>query len=391
MKLLIISAGVHPVPPVNGGAVENLIDFYLKDSKNNNTEVLSIYDDKLESYEYKYNNCKFHFIKKNAIHDFFTLYSEKILRRLFGIYYGTPYIRKVCSYIRKEEKDYDMIVVENMPQYGPMIKKVSNSKLVLHLHNDYLNIDSFKNKENYSSYDKILCVSDFISDRVRAVGNTNDNKVFTLYNGIDLERFYNNSKSNDDIFAKYKIEKNKFNIIYSGRVCPEKGVENLIDAFNMMNDSTLQLIILGGYNYGTSKDNDFITNLKKKSLEKNVVFTGYVNYDDINYLYAIADLGVIPSIVNEACPLTAIEMMASGIPVICTNSGGLPELIDDKCGIIVDRTNLTQNLNQAIKKVYDNKELLENYSQNAKIRSQNFSREQYVANFWKYLEKFNKE
>lgn len=391
MKLLIISAGVHPVPPVNGGAVENLIDFYLKDSKNNNIEVLSIYDDKLESYEYKYNNCKFHFIKKNAIHDFFTLYSEKILRRLFGIYYGTPYIRKVCSYIKKEKKDYDMIVVENMPQYGPMIKKVSNSKLVLHLHNDYLNIDSFKNKENYSSYDKILCVSDFISNRVRAVGNTNDNKVFTLYNGIDLERFYNNSKSNDDIFTKYKIEKNKFNIIYSGRVCPEKGVENLIDAFNMMNDSTLQLIILGGYNYGTSKDNDFITNLKKKSLEKNVVFTGYVNYDDINYLYAIADLGVIPSIVNEACPLTAIEMMASGIPVICTNSGGLPELIDDKCGIIVDRTNLTQNLNQAIKKVYDNKELLENYSQNAKIRSQNFSREQYAANFWKYLEKFNKE
>lgn len=391
MKLLIISAGVHPVPPVNGGAVENLIDFYLKDSKNNNIEVLSIYDDKLESYEYKYNNCQFHFIKKNAIHDFFTLYSEKILRRLFGIYYGTPYIRKVCSCIKKEEQNYDMIVVENMPQYGPMIKKVSNSKLVLHLHNDYLNIDSFKNKENYSSYDKILCVSDFISNRVRAVGNTNDNKVFTLYNGIDLERFYNNSKSKDDIFTKYKIEKNKFNIIYSGRVCSEKGVENLIDAFNMMNDSTLQLIILGGYNYGTSKDNDFITNLKKKSLEKNVVFTGYVNYDDINYLYAIADLGVIPSIVNEACPLTAIEMMASGIPVICTNSGGLPELIDDKCGIIVDRTNLTQNLNQAIKKVYDNKELLENHSQNAKLRSQNFSREQYVANFWKYLEKFNKE
>ena len=50
-----------------------------------------------------------------------------------------------------------------------------------------------------------------------------------------------------------------------------------------------------------------------------------------------------------------------------------------------------QNLNQAIKKVYNNKELLENYSQNAKLRSQNFSREQYVANFWKYLEKFNKE
>lgn len=101
-------------------------------------------------------------------------------------------------------------------------------------------------------------------------------------------------------------------------------------------------------------------------------------------------MGVIPSIVNEACPLTAIEMMASGIPVICTNSGGLPELIDDECGIIVDKTNLTQNLTRTIKKIYDNKDSLKNYSQNAKLRSQNFSREQYVTNFWKYLEKFNK-
>lgn len=36
----------------------------------------------------------------------------------------------------------------------------------------------------------------------------------------------------------------------------------------MLNDSTLQLIILGGYNYGTSKDNEFITNLKKKVWEE---------------------------------------------------------------------------------------------------------------------------
>ena len=83
--------------------------------------------------------------------------------------------------------------------------------------------------------------------------------------------------------------------------------------------------------------------------------------------------------------------MASGIPVICTNSGGLPELIDDKCGLTVDRTNLTENLNQAIKRLYANKELLKNYSKNAKLRSKDFSKEQYVTCFWKYLEKFNKE
>ena len=391
MKLLVISAGVHPVPPVNGGAVENLIDIYLKDNKDNDVDVLSIYDPKVENYEYKYNNCKFHFIKKNIVLDFFILYCEKILRRCFGMYFGTPYIRKVCSHIKKEKKHYDLIIIENMPQYGPMIKKVSNSKLVLHLHNDYLNVDSFKNNENYLAFDKILCVSDFISNRVSEVGNKNDRKVFTLYNGIDLNKFSKQSKNSEAVLKKYKIQKNKFNIVYSGRVCPEKGVENLIDAFNIISNSEMQLIILGGYNYGTSKDNDFITTLKNKSNGKNIVFTGYVNYDDINSLYAIADLGVIPSIVNEACPLTAIEMMASGIPVICTNSGGLPELINDKCGVIIDRNNLTENLNQAIRKVYSNKNILDVYVKNAKLRSKKFTKEKYVSEFWKYLDEFNKE
>ena len=135
----------------------------------------------------------------------------------------------------------------------------------------------------------------------------------------------------------------------------------------------------------------FLVKEKNKSKEKNIVFTGYVNYDDIDSLYAIADLGIIPSIINEACPLTAIEMMASGIPVICTNSGGLPELINDKCGVIVDRNNLTENLNQAIRKVYNNKNLLDIYAKNAKLRSKKFTKEKYVADFWKYLDEFNKE
>ena len=152
----------------------------------------------------------------------------------------------------------------------------------------------------------------------------------------------------------------------------------------------MQLIILGGYNYGTSTDNAFILGLKNKSKDKNIVFTGYVSYEDINSLYSLADLGVIPSIINEACPLTAIEMMASGIPVICTNSGGLPELIDENCGIIVGKKELTNNLIFSIKNIVKNKDKLSEYSRNAKVRSRKFAKEKYNEFFWNYLEKFNK-
>lgn len=390
MKLLIISAGVHPVPPVNGGAVENLMDFYLKDNDKNEINVLSIWDERLRDFNYNYKKCSFHFIKKNKIYDFLVLYCEKILRKIFGIYFGTPYIRKVCSFIKKRNDKYDLIIIENMPQYGPKIKKISEDKLVLHLHNDYLNKDSFKSQKNYDSFDKIICVSDFISNRVREIAGKAENKVFTLYNGIDLNKFSKTVESSE-IYDKYNIKKTKFNIIYSGRICPEKGVENLIDSFIKINNSNMQLIILGGYNYGTSKDNDFTLNLKNKSKGKNIVFTGYVDYEDIYSLYYLADLGIIPSIINEACPLTAIEMMASGIPVICTNSGGLPELINEKCGMIIDRNNLTNNLFFSIKKIFENKDKLLEYSKNAKIRSKKFAKEKYNELFWKYLNKFSKK
>ena len=84
-------------------------------------------------------------------------------------------------------------------------------------------------------------------------------------------------------------------------------------------------------------------------------------------------------------------MMASGIPVICTNSGGLPELINDKCGIIIDRNNLTENLNKTIRKIYSDKTMLVEYSKNAELRAKKFSKKKYVIDFWKYLNEFNKE
>lgn len=120
----------------------------------------------------------------------------------------------------------------------------------------------------------------------------------------------------------------------------------------------------------------------------NVIFTGYIPYEEMVELYSISSFGVIPSIVNEACLLTAIEMMACELPIICTNSGGLPELVNEKCGIIVERKDLKENLKNAIKRIsLLPEEKIRKYKNEALKKSKEFSKEKYIENFWKIIHK----
>ena len=86
-----------------------------------------------------------------------------------------------------------------------------------------------------------------------------------------------------------------------------------------------------------------------KGLNGRVIFTGFVDYEEISKLYQIADVAVLPSIWNDPAPLTVIESLMSGLPIITTKSGGIPEYAKNGSAIILDINNkLTLNLSHAI-------------------------------------------
>ncbi len=71
----------------------------------------------------------------------------------------------------------------------------------------------------------------------------------------------------------------------------------------------------------------------------------------------LADVGVFPSICNEAAGLVVIEALASGIPVITTNMGGIPEYADTRsCNILACDSSLVENLRDSMIKMIDNEE-----------------------------------
>lgn len=390
MKILVVSSGVHPVPPVEGGAVENLINFLIEDS-NNEFIVYSNYskEAKIKSEESVYKNIKFRFInvnKKNVIVMLKNL-EEKVFRRFFKRYIGDYYIKQAIKKIKKEKFDY--ILVENNPLYGYLInKKIKNVKIILHSHNDYLNKESFLAQKVIKAYDKIICVSKFIATRVNEINPENRN-IHVLYNGIKFDNYIYNK---EEIKKRYGLSPNKKTIIYSGRVVPEKGVLELIQAFKEFNNQDYQLLIAGGHNYGARTKSEFEKKIMNIAKNEEIIFTGYIAYERMNEVYSIGDVGCIPSIINEACPLTAIEMMNNELPIICTNSGGLPELVNTKCGIIVSRENLKDNILRALNKYSKiNDKEIEIMKKNARSNSKNFSIDNYIKNFWLLMESFYKE
>ena len=123
-----------------------------------------------------------------------------------------------------------------------------------------------------------------------------------------------------------------------------------------------------------------------KKINKNVIFTGFVEYKEIYKLYAIADIAVLPSIWDDPAPLTIIESMAAGLPIITTNSGGIPEYVNNKCAFIIDRdSNLVYNLSKTIESLIKNEELRGKMSEESKKTSKNLTKVEYYKDFVKEL------
>ena len=391
MNIAFITAGVLPVPPVDGGAVENLIDLFLKENEKSGEHEITLYsifsEDALrKSKEYKHTN--FIFLKNTQI----DIFKDKLIAKVnhyFNdiIFRPNPFLEKVMHEIK--DKNYDRIIIENRPQYGYFIKNITNSPLVLHLHNDTLNSNVKNCEQILGAYNEVYTVSNYIRDRVLTIVNTK--KVKTLYNGIDTESFSQSLTEAEyvKLRKKYNINKDDFVILYSGRIVKEKGVKELVAAFNnVSNRGNIKLLVLGSSIYGkTRKDRYFneVENLVHDN-KSNIIFTGYIDYKDIPKMYEIANIGVVPSIWDDPVTLTTVEMLSMKLPIIVTDSGGIPELVNEKCAITVKRNNeIIKSLQHNIEKLIDDKHLRNEMINCSRNHALKFTNKKYYQNFNKLI------
>ena len=168
----------------------------------------------------------------------------------------------------------------------------------------------------------------------------------------------------------------------------EKGIKELIAAMNKLTDyPQIKLLVIGSSFFGNAtEDDDFTKELRDrtKNIQNRIYFTGFILYNKVPAYLKLADLAIVPSMWDEAFGLTVLEAMATGLPLITTRSGGIPEICED-VACILSRENIIDNLAEAIVNLYNHPEVRANMALQSFSRAQLFSKEKYAVHFFKAL------
>ena len=387
MKIAILTSGILPVPAVQGGAVENLIDFYLEYNDHHHLHDITVYS---VGHPEVYAQPA---LQSKANHYYYvdtTSWLAKMRRTVRrwqkpkGDYYNyfiEYFFEQAYQDIRRQH--YDLIILENRPGYAKKLAERGHGNLVLHLHNDLLNNTTPHHQQVFNSLDRILTVSDYIKGRVSTISPSD--KIVTIYNGINLSRF--SPKTTASVSrADFGFGADDFVLVFSGRINKDKGISELIDAMLLLHDMPhIRLMIIGSTFFGNAaNEDDFVRDLKKKAkaIEQQIVFTGFVDYDRMPDYLSLADVAIVPSIWDDPFPTTVLEAQAMGLPIICTKRGGIPEEVTEKNAILIDTDkNVVENLANAILELYRHPEQREAMSEAAIEHSKFYHHQRFAKDF----------
>lgn len=178
-----------------------------------------------------------------------------------------------------------------------------------------------------------------------------NNKISTVLNGAKINQ-------------ENKLKKNKkFTIGFVGYIDDLKGWRYVLEAYNLLEDeyiSNVNLILAGS---GPEKDVRELNRLiEVYRLENNVRYLGQVE-DASNNLMPYLDLLILPS-KSEGLPMTLIEALGNGVPILATEVGGIPEVLSDGYNGYFIKRNFVDIANK-IKLIYDDKLLYKKLSLNS--------------------------
>ena len=185
-------------------------------------------------------------------------------------------------------------------------------------HLEFKNFLTFALAENQEVFDWYLDEAGWTAERVRKMSS-----------GVDLKRLYPTNRPKE-LVAKYGIAEDDLVVGFSGRLSKEKAPEVFIEIAKLCEGTPNLVFVMTGAG-PMAKEISEILKLLPSSLK--FVFAGLV--DDINQYLALYDLLVLPSRLDGR-PLVVMEALAHGLPVIASNVGALPDLIQDgKNGYVV--------------------------------------------------------
>lgn len=287
----------------------------------------------------------------------------KVLRNLYSLSTSLSdislrYKPKICHF--------------NFPPLHPLLlpvlllMKTLGIKIVYSFHGGIL----FERKSSFSRgiflcqcehlYDAIITNSRSSAGHLLRVSKNLEKKIAVIPNGIDISEF---SKK------KSTILEGEPSLLYVGRLDHIKGVDILVRALQSVK-ADLPEICLHIVGKG-SQENQIRKLLISQKLENNVKLHGHMNHEEITKLYMAADIVVVPSR-DETFGITVLEAMAAGKPLIVSNRGALPELVEKgRNGLVVDL--FPDTMANAIVSLSNDKDLMARMTKTNKLKAKSYT------------------
>lgn len=403
MRIAFLTYGTAPVPATKGGAVENLIEDLLDENEIHrgfDMSVLSIYEEKAEEESKKYKYTDFHFVKCPKVTDILDCLvywiAKNVLRKENLISYRYIFRRlyvmsKYPQILLKEDYDRIILVTNATLFFVLKNKKVAakyKNKVIYYLHNEVRSL--FKCREQAASIRCLIGISEFVNKAFRKlVPEIKESQCYVLKNCIDTNAFTANVEDKIIIYRKkLNISPKDFIVIFAGRLVKEKGVLEVIQAVKKCNDEEIKLLIVGGGFYSTDLQDDYSHQLREEAenIREQIVFTGYVQYSEMPVLYKLSNVAVLPSLWEEPAGMTMVEAAVSGIPLITTKSGGIPEYIPENAAIWVERDKSVANsIAHSIMMLKSRCDMADKISEEGRKLDKNYNLSVFYQNFEKIL------
>lgn len=270
--------------------------------------------------------------------------------------YLTPYLLiRTYFWLRKNHHKIQTIHAQglNASLIGVILCKIFNKKLVTSIHAVYeLNPSSIVAKLNYhilKHSSKILATSDRSLSELQTFGISKD-KLDVFIPWVDQKTFkpYDQKKSR----IKLKLE-NKFTVFFLSRLIEKKGARVLIEVAKIL--PQINFIFAG-----IGPDANYINDQSK--LHKNIIFVGTLKRDDIPPYFSASNVYCFPTQYEEGFGLVLPEALSCGTPIVTSNKGAIPKVVDNTVAVLVDPT--VTNLKNAILDLYKNPDKLKNLKSN---------------------------
>jgi glycosyltransferase involved in cell wall biosynthesis len=259
--------------------------------------------------------------------------------------YDPKALWKILRYLRQEKIDVLHIHSPYPAVLGRLAGRLAGVKAIIYTEHNivekYHFLTRLGNVLTYQLNDAIIAISDAVSGSIKKWPTARKRKVYRIYNGVDYDAIQKLVTDPKSIRQSLKIDERNMVVGTVAHIQPQKGYRYLIEAARLVLDKypNVTFVIVGGEKVegGRKELEDLSTEL---GIRKNVIFTG--SRSDALQVMAGFDLFVLPS-VWEGFGIVFLEAMALGKPVIGTNVGGIPEVVQDGVtGYLVEPRNPPQ-------------------------------------------------